>query len=179
MSLPRFPFNTAISAGLLAVFATGITVGALPLLAQSEDPAPSDKAPITTTVQVASPSGTAQMVSPLDLVKSPEDYLKANVVFDGTFTSFSNLGLDYPKAERDGNDYITVLIRRPDVAHHTIPLAELKLFLSRKDSDSIQDLESGDDVRIEGTVFSAALGDPWVDITAIKITQKAKLEGKS
>jgi hypothetical protein len=136
--------------------------------------------PVATKTAEATPKKTTlelklepQTVSPLDLVKTPEVYLNKAVVMDGTFNSFGTLGLDYKKALRDGNKYLSVIIIRPDVAHHTIPLSELKLFVARKNSEPLMDLETGDDVRIKGTVFSAALGDPWVDVDTITVLHKA------
>lgn len=113
-------------------------------------------------------------VSPLVLVQNPKNYLNKSIQFEATFNSFSSLGLDYKKALRDSKDHVGVLIRRPDVEHHVIPLSELKLFLSRKDSDAVAKLETGDRVRITGKVFSTALEEPWVDITEMTILSTAK-----
>lgn len=108
-------------------------------------------------------------IEPLSLVQSPSQYLNKKVTFDATFSSFSSLGLDYKKAMRDSKDFVSMLIRRPDVTHHTIPLAELKLIYPRKKSEDVMHLESGDKIRVKGQVFSSALHDPWVDVSEVKI----------
>lgn len=117
-----------------------------------------------------------QLVSSLELVKAPDDYLTKGVEFDGVFHSFSTLGLDYPPASRDSNKFINVLVLRPDVSHHDIPLSELKLFFPRQNSDAILALESGDKVRIQGQVFSTAIGDPWVDIQNLEVLESANAD---
>jgi hypothetical protein len=118
-------------------------------------------------------------VAPLSLLKAPTSYLNKGVSFDATFNSFSSLGLDYKKAMRDSKDYVSLIIRRPDVDKHVIPLAELKLFFPRKKAEEAQykeimQLETGDEIRVQGSVFSAALNEPWVDIQDIKIVKKLK-----
>ena len=37
--------------------------------------------------------------------------------------------------------------------------------------EKLIDLESGDKIEIKGTVFSTALGDPWVDVDEVKILE--------
>lgn len=118
-------------------------------------------------------------VAALDLVHDPDRYLNKRVAFEGTFNSFSSLGLDYKKALRDAKQYVSLLILRPDVSHHNIPLAELKMFYPRQKSESLMTLDQGDRVAIEGTVFSTALGEPWLDIQQVKILQKSKKADKS
>lgn len=109
----------------------------------------------------------------IDLVKTPDQFLEKGVRFTATFNSFSNLGLDYNKAMRESKDYISMLVLRPDVSHHKIPLAELKLIYPRKQSEAILNLESGDEIRVNGSVFSTALGDPWVDVEQVEVIKKA------
>lgn len=176
-SLPR---------GWVAVLTVTLLVGAMAGRVDTSfavAPASSHKTTVKTTVKppvkpteaASKVSATVpQTLSPLDLVKSPDAYLNKTVILDGTFNSFGTLGLDYKKALRDGNKYLSVIILRPDVDHHTIPLSELKLFVARKNSEPLMDLETGDEVRIKGTVFSAALGDPWVDVDTITVLHKAK-----
>jgi hypothetical protein len=115
---------------------------------------------------------TAQKVEPLDLLKDSSMYLNKKVTFVGTFNRFADIALDYKKAFRDSRDYVTFFILRPDVKEHTIPLAEMKLFFPRKQSDEVMDLESGDKIQIVGTQFSNALEEPWIDVDHIKILEK-------
>jgi len=130
------------------------------------------------TAPAATPAATvkaaAKAVTPLQLVRSPETYLNQTVSFDAEFSGFSGLGLDYKKAYRNAKDYVTVLVRRPDVQHHNIPLSELKLFYPRKQSEALSDLEPGDKISIQGQVFSTALREPWVDITQLKVLKAPK-----
>lgn len=113
-------------------------------------------------------------VSPIDLLKDPKQYLNKRVTFDGVFSSFSSLGLDYKKAMRDSKDYVSFLIRRPDVASTSIPLSELKLIFPRKKSDDVLKLEAGDKISVKGQVYSTALNEPWLDITDVKVLEKVK-----
>ncbi|MGE0201285.1 MAG: hypothetical protein AB7P76_09980 [Candidatus Melainabacteria bacterium] len=164
-------------------------------LAQAETPA----APVKT--DEAKPAGEAEAaaeakeavenkvysaVSPIDLVTKPDEYLEKNVEFEAVFNRFADTGLNYKKAMRDPKDYVSVLILRPDVKDHEIPLSELKLFFPRTKSNDVMDIESGDKVKIQGTVFSAALKDPWMDIDSLlvleaknKDKEKAKKESGS
>jgi hypothetical protein len=118
-------------------------------------------------------------VKALDLVKDPESYLEKGIAVEGVFNSFSNIGLYYPKAFRDSKDFVSVLIIRPDVSHHDIPLSELKLIFPRKRSETVLNLESGDTIELKGSLFSTALNDPWMDVEAIEIKQKSKEEKES
>lgn len=133
----------------------------------------------------AKPVTTAKTVAPLDLLKKPEAYLNQRIYLEGEFRTFSTLGLDYKPAFRDSKDYVSLLIRRPDVSHHKIPLSEVKLFYPRQNAslkpvgkekpapkvvaqnEVLSKLEPGDWIGLEGTVFSTALGDPWVDVTTV------------
>jgi hypothetical protein len=136
-----------------------------------------------TTAPAKKPVATAAVsyitVSPLDLVDHVSKYLNKNITFTGEFVAYTSLGLDYKPAFRDAQKYIGVLIRRPDVTTHTIPLSEVKMFLKRDVAEKNVDLDQGDKIKIEGKVFSDALGDPWVDITNFTvISKKAKSESK-
>lgn len=114
-------------------------------------------------------------VSPLEVVANPAKYLKKSISFDAEFVAFTSLGLDYKPAFKDGTKYIGILIKRDDVKDHTIPLSEMKIFVSRELAEKNIDMEAGDKIHITGTVFSNALGDPWVDVQTLKIlTQKDK-----
>ena len=90
-----------------------------------------------------------------------------------TFDKFSTLGLDYKPAMRSSENYIGILIKRDDVVDHTIPLSEMKMFLKRDLAEKNINLEQNDKIEITGKVFSTALGDPWIDVTDIKILNKA------
>ena len=129
----------------------------------------------TTTVKnaVAPRVTNVYTVKPLDVVKNPKQYLNKAVVMNATFDKFSTLGLDYKPAMRNSQDYIGILIKRDDVIDHTVPLSEMKMFLKRDLAEKNINLESDDKVQITGKVFSTALGDPWIDITDIKIVKKA------
>ncbi len=134
-------------------------------------------APAKTVSSAAAPA--AIKVSPVDVVNAPYKYLNKNITFNAEFVAFSSLGLDYKPAFRDKEKHIGVLIARPDVSDHTVPLSEMKIFMSRELAEKNVDIEAGDKVQITGKVFSAALGDPWMDITAFKLlSQKNKPENK-
>lgn len=114
-------------------------------------------------------------VSPVDVVNNPSAYLNKNITFNAEFVAFTSLGLDYKPAFRDSSKYIGILIRRNDVNDHIIPLSEMKIFLDRETAEKYVDLESGDKIKITGTVFSCALGDPWTDVKSFTVlTQKKK-----
>ncbi len=113
--------------------------------------------------------------APLDIVKNPLQYLKKNVTFNAEFVAFTSLGLDYKPALREGSKYVGILIKRDDSQNTVIPLSELKMFLTRENAEKHIDLEAGDKIKISGTVFSAALGDAWLDIKELKlISHKSK-----
>lgn len=114
------------------------------------------------------------LVDVLDLVNNPGTYINKYVLIEGTFDKYTTLGLDYKPALRSSKDYITFIIRRPDTKRkdHVIPLSELKLMIARKMAETYTSLETGDNVKIYGQVFSAALSDPWVDVDHILSTTK-------
>jgi hypothetical protein len=111
-------------------------------------------------------------VQTLELLNNTETWVGQKISFEATFNSFSPYALDYKGAMRSSKDYVAFLIQRPDVTHHTIPLSELKLLYPRKKIDKVMDLENGDKVLLKGKVFSAALGDPWVDVDDIILLKK-------
>ena len=121
---------------------------------------------------MASVSTAYLTVSPLDVVACPSKYLNKNITFNAEFVAFTSLGLDYKPAFRDANKYIGVLVKRPDVVDHTVPLSEMKMFVSRDSAEKYVDIESGDKIKISGKVFSTALGDPWVDIKVFDVLTK-------
>jgi lysyl-tRNA synthetase class II len=137
------------------------------------------KATTAKTATTAASNLPAVKVAPNDLLKAPEQFLNKNVTFEGTFNSFSSIGLDYKKAMKSSKDYVSILIRRPDVTDHTIPLSELKMFFPRKKSESVMTLESGDIIKITGQVFSTALSEPWLEVSEVKVIQKIKTPAKN
>ena len=142
-------------------------------------------APVTTPVKQTATVNTVKKdivvpevlkVSPLAIVANPQTYLNKSVTFSGKFVSFTSLGLDYKPAFRDGTKYIGILMQRSDVDDHTIPLSELKMFIKRDYAKKFVDIDLGDTFSVTGKIFSTALGDPWMDITEFKITNKLKKE---
>ncbi len=112
---------------------------------------------------------TYSEVSPLNIVAQPEAYLGKNVKFKAKFDKFSTLGLDYKPAFRSSEKFITLLILRPDVTNHDIPLSELKIFMLRETAEKHIDLNSGDEIEISGSIFSKALGDAWMNVDTFKV----------
>jgi hypothetical protein len=111
-------------------------------------------------------------VNALDLVSNPYKFLNRHIRIRAKFDKFSTLGLDYPAVNRPHEKYISFLIQRPDITNHNIPLSELKIFLSKDLAEKNIDLDTGDEIVFTGKVFSTALGDPWVDVDAIKVVNK-------
>lgn len=112
--------------------------------------------------------------NPLAVVQKPSLYLNKNVTFVARFNKFTALGLDYKPAYRSSETYISFLIFRPDTDKN-IPLPELKLFITRKTAEKLIDLKEGDMIKFNGTVFSTALGDAWVDVDSIsKLASESK-----
>ena len=126
----------------------------------------------TPTKTVAKQTSTLN-ATPLAIVATPEKYLNKTVKMQATFDKFSTLGLDYKKAMRSSTDYIGILIQRDDVVNHNIPLSEMKLFLKRDVAEKYIDLKTNDEVYIEGSVFSDALGDAWIDVQKLELIKKA------
>lgn len=120
-------------------------------------------------VQTTLPANTIQ---PLAIVVNPTKYLNQTVTMVARFDKFSTLGLDYKPAFKSSDDYISFLIKRDDT-NYDIPLSEMKLFLKRDVAEKFIDLKSNDEISINGTVFSDALGDTWVDVKELKIIKKA------
>ena len=120
-----------------------------------------------------------QTSNSLDVVNHPNNYLNKKIKMNATFDKFSTLGLDYKPAFRNSKEYISFLIRRNDVVDHVVPLSEMKLFLKRDIAEKFIDLESGDKIEVYGRVFSSALGDPWIEVEHLKITQKMPSKKKA
>lgn len=167
----------------------GLCSTTLPLLAPaaSPKPKPKPKPAVTAPAKPAAPAAEAKKpaqepgiidtsyreVEPLSLLKDVDKWVGEKVSMQATFVAFSPFALDYKGAMRPAKDYISFLIQRPDVTHHVIPLSELKLIYARKKADKVIDLESGDKVLVKGKVFSAALGDPWVDVDEVVLLKKS------
>ena len=133
--------------------------------------------PVKKTVAQAKPASSAvyMNVSPVDVVDNASKYLNKNISFTAEFVAFTSLGLDYKPAFREGSKYIGILIRRPEITNNVVPLSEMKIFLSRELAEKNMDIDAGDKVKIEGKVFSTALGDPRVDVKKFTvITHKEK-----
>ncbi len=131
--------------------------------------------------QVKASANTVNYISvnPIDVVNNPSQYLNKSITFNADFVSYTSLGLDYKPAYKDPQKFIGILIKRPDVADHVIPLSEMKIFLDRETAEKNLDLDLGDKIKISGKVFSNALGDPWVNIEKFTIiSKKAKPEVK-
>lgn len=157
----------------IGIFAVNISAEAEPVVSPV-------KKTVTYTAKPQAQIPLIQNVSPIAIVDNPKAYLNKKVMFSGEFVSFTSLGLDYKPAFRDSQKYIGVLMKRPDVKNHTIPLSELKMFMTRELAEKNIDIDTGDTFMITGKVFSTALGDPWLDITEFKITnKKAKTEEKN
>lgn len=111
-------------------------------------------------------------VNALDVVASPFKFLHRNIRIKAKFDKFSTLGLDYPPALRASDKYISILIQRPDVTDHNIPLSEMKIFLKKDLAEKNISLDAGDEIEFTGRVFSTALGDAWMDVDSMKIINK-------
>lgn len=108
-------------------------------------------------------------VSSLAVAANPEKYLNKRIKIKAKFDKFSMLGLDYKPAYKSSEKYITFLIKRDDVKDHTVPLSEMKNFLPRDIAERYIDLKPGDEVEYSGTVFSAALGDTWINVEKFNV----------
>ncbi len=132
-----------------------------------------------TNVKQTAPAVSYMLVSPVDVVDTPNDYLNKDITFNAEFVAYTSLGLDYKPALRDSAKYIGVLIKRDNVKDHVIPLSEMKIFLKREVAEKHIDLDAGDKIKISGKVFSTALGDPWVDVKVFDVlTKKEKTAEK-
>ena len=125
-----------------------------------------------TTSATVTTQQNAVTVKPLMLVANPKAYLNKTITFNAQFDKFSTLGLDYKSAFKSSDDYISFLIKRDDTTHN-IPLSELKLFLKRDYAEKFIDLKNSDEIKVQGIVFSDALGDAWVEVNNLSIVKKA------
>lgn len=129
----------------------------------------------TAAVKQATPAvaeGNYLAVTSLEVVNNPAKYMNKNIKFKATFDKFSTLGLDYKPAFRDSEKYISFLIKRDDVTDHTVPLAEMKIFIKRTEAEKFIELDSGDIIEVYGKVFSDALTDTWLEADKIIIIDK-------
>ena len=153
---------------LSAVLAIGLGIGVSAQVKNIKTPA---KAPVSVVKTVASSTDDSAYIStnPLDIVANPTKYLKQKVKIKAKFDKFSTLGLDYKPAYRNSEKYITFLIKRDNVTNYTVPLSEMKNFLSRDIAEKDIDLKSGDEIEYTGTVFSDALSDAWISVDSFKV----------
>lgn len=141
---------------------------------------PTGKPIVSQTVAKKPPQNEAEYtnVNSLEVVNNPDKYLNQKIKFKATFDKFSTLGLDYKPAFRDSQKYISFLVKRPDVTDHTIPMSEMKIFITRDEAEKFIELDSGDIIEIYGKVFSNALTDTWVDVDKLVIIEKKNKEEK-
>lgn len=151
--------------------------GAKPAAQKAPAVAPTKKPaePASTTAVKTEPKpevvlDNVQDVTADDLVNKPHEFLNKNVKFQGDFSSFSSLALDYKPAMKPSKTYLSFLIFR-NGTH--VPLSELKLAMAipkEKDPDNtlLATLKEGDQLELVGKVFSAALDDPWVEVFKVK-----------
>lgn len=124
---------------------------------------------------IAAPGVGCEPTNALSIVVNPTKYLNKRVKIRAKFDKFSTLGLDYKPAYRSSDKYITFLIKRDDVITHTVPLSEMKNFLSRDIAEKYIDLKPGDEIEYCGIVFSDALGDAWIEVEKFTVlSQKSK-----
>lgn len=137
------------------------------------------KNPVNTPVAVqktsiAAPGVSCEPTNSLSIAVNPTKYLNKHVKIRARFDKFSTLGLDYKPAYRSSDKYITFLIKRDDVITHTVPLSEMKNFLSRDIAEKYIDLKPGDEIEYCGVVFSDALGDAWIEVEKFTVLNQKK-----
>ncbi len=159
--------NKKLSAFIFASILT-LTIG----FANPVNCAPTSPTPVAQQTQQA----LIVKANPIDVVNHPYNYLNKKLKMNVIFDKFSTLGLDYSKAKRSSEDYIGFSVQRNDVLDHNIPLSEMKLFLKRDYAEQFAELDCGDKLEITGTVFSTALGDPWIEVEKIVVKEKVKKE---
>lgn len=169
-----------IKASVFAVIISlGLCIGANAATTTKTAPKVPVKAPVVqkSTVKAApkavtlpkTPEVVYEPVSSLAVAANPEKYLNKRIKIKAKFDKFSMLGLDYKPAYKSSEKYITFLIKRDDVKDHTVPLSEMKNFLPRDIAERYIDLKPGDEVEYSGTVFSAALGDTWINVEKFNV----------
>lgn len=173
--------STLLCAAVLALPSHSVATAASATTPSKAKPAATAKPPAKPQAKAKAPANkpvgivdtSYQEIEPTALLADPDAWVGKKVSFEATFTSFTPYALDYKKAMRSSKDYIAFLVQRPDVAHHVIPLSELKLIYPRKHVEKVMDIEGGDKVLVKGSVFSAALGDPWVDVDNLLLLKKS------
>ena len=139
---------------------------------------PAFSAPVTApkAQQTQQQNVVYEKINPLEIAHDPAKFLNKKVEFTAKFDKFTTLGLDYKKALRDSQKYVGFLIQRNDIEDHNVPLSELKMFMTRDYAEKFIDMETGDEIKVKGVVFSDALGDGWLDADEIQILKKAPQE---
>lgn len=142
------------------IYIIGLLVWAPVSYAKDTNPSPSKPMECKKTVSLA------------DIVSKPEQWIDQSICFSGIFESYSDLGLDHPTVERPHTEYVTFIVSRPDT---NIPLSELKLFVPIKiiesHSKEVSKIKKGSQITFQGKPFATILGEPWVDVLSIKLTQ--------
>jgi hypothetical protein len=104
-----------------------------------------------------------------ELVIDPTAWVGKDICFEGRFSSFSTLALDYPPAMRSRTEYISITLQRPGT---DIPLGEVKLAMDLEDVQNHAELskaKTGDPLRMRGKVFSDALAEPWIELDQVQV----------
>ena len=156
---------------LTAIVTIGLGIGVSAEVKNIKTPA---KAPVSVQkTMVKTPDASYIQTNPLDIVANPTKYLNKRIKIKAKFDKFSALGLDYKPAYRSSEKYITFLIKRDNVANYTVPLSEMKNFLSRDIAEKYIDLKPGDEIEYTGTVFSDALSDAWINVETFKVLSES------
>src|SRR5574344_311517 len=167
-------FKVALFALIISL---GLSFGVEAQVKSVKKPVVITKSAVSTKSASSVNSAEYVLTNPLDIVANPSKYLHKKVKIRAKFDKFSTLGLDYKPAYRSSEKYITFLIKRSDVVNYTIPLSEMKIFMTRKVAEKSIDLDEGDEIEIFGLVFSDALGDAWVEVEGFNVlTAKKKVE---
>lgn len=156
---------------LTAIITIGLGIGVSAEVKNVKAPV---KAPVAVQKPVTkAPDSSYVLTNPLDIVANPTKYLNKRIKIRAKFDKFSSLGLDYKPAYKNSEKYITFLIKRENVANYTVPLSEMKNFLSRDVAEKYIDLKPGDDIEYTGTVFSDALSDAWINVETFKVLNES------
>src|SRR5574344_429519 len=159
-------FKVALFALIISL---GLSFGVEAQVKSVKKPVVITKSAVSTKSASSVNSAEYVLTNPLDIVANPSKYLHKKVKIRAKFDKFSTLGLDYKPAYRSSEKYITFLIKRSDVVNYTVPLSEMKNFMTRTLAEKYIELKPGDDVEYEGTVFSDALSDAWVSVDSFKV----------
>ena len=123
---------------------------------------------------ISTSNTTTTYTTPIEILNNAQKYLNKPIKIEAKFNRFATLGLDYPKALRSSEEYISFIVQRNDVIDHDVPLSEMKLFMKRELAENFIELDTNDRIKIDGVMFSNALGDVWIDVEKIQIVEKAK-----